>query len=258
MEQEVTMLRVENVWKKFGSLHVLQGAGLSVAAGERHAIIGPNGAGKTTFFNVITGLLQPDTGKIVLGNKDITGLAPHKISLMGLARTFQVTNLLLNLTAFENVRLAVQSRFGALYKPLTPVEHIPEIREKTEATLCLMNLEDEMHEQAGQLSYGAQRQLEIAVALGVDPTVLLLDEPTAGMSPAETERVVKLVNGLPRSITIVFVDHDMDVVFSVAETLTVLHTGCVIAQGDKETVRCVPEVMDAYLGNDRSNECLLS
>ena len=252
------MLTVENVWKKFGSLHVLQEAGFSVSPGERHAIIGPNGAGKTTFFNVITGLLRPDAGKIVLGNRDITGLSPHKISLMGLARTFQVTNLLLSLTAFENVRLAVQSRFGALHRPLTPVDRIPEIREKTEATLCLMHLEEEMHEQAGQLSYGAQRQLEIAVALGVDPTVLLLDEPTAGMSPAETERVVRLITDLPKSITIVFVDHDMDVVFTVAETLTVLHTGCVIAQGPKEEVRCIPAVMDAYLGYDRSNECLLS
>lgn len=252
------MLTVENVWKRFGSLHVLQEVSLSVASGERHAIIGPNGAGKTTFFNLITGMLKPDMGKITLGDRDITGLSPHRISLMGLARTFQVTNLLLNLTAFENVRLAVQSRFGAFHRPLTPVDRIPDIREKTEETLCLMNLEQEMHEQAGQLSYGAQRQLEIAVALGVDPTVLLLDEPTAGMSPAETERVVQLISDLPKSITIVFVDHDMDVVFSVAETLTVLHAGCVIATGPKETVRCIPEVMDAYLGNDRSSECLLS
>jgi branched-chain amino acid transport system ATP-binding protein len=115
-----------------------------------------------------------------------------------------------------------------------------------------------MHKQAGRLSYGAQRQLEIAVALGADPTVLLLDEPTAGMAPAESERVVKLIMDLPRNITIVFVEHDMDVVFSVAETLTVLHTGLVIAQGPKEAVKCLPEVIDAYLGYNRSNECLLS
>lgn len=253
MEQEVKALTVENVGKKFGSLQVLHNASLSLTPGERHAIIGPNGAGKTTFFNVITGQLRPDLGRILLGNRDITGLAPHKISRMGLARTFQVTNLLLNLTALENVRLAVQSRFGFLHRPLTPVDRIPEIREKAEATLSLMHLESHMHEPAGQLSYGAQRQLEIAVALAVDPTVLLLDEPTAGMSPAETERVIQLVAELPRSITIVLVDHDMDVVFSLAETLTVLQTGCVIAQGSKDTVRCAPEVMDAYLGYDRSN-----
>lgn len=251
-------LSVEKVWKRFGSLMVLDDAVLDVALGERHAIIGPNGAGKTTLLNVISGLLRPDSGRVFLGTREITGLSPDKISLLGLSRTFQVTNLLMNLTAYENVRLAVQSRFKMLHRALTPVERIPEIRERAVEKLTLINLKQKMLEQAGKLSYGEQRQLEIGVALATDPDVLLLDEPTAGMSPAETERVSELILSLPRSVTIVFVDHDMDVVFSLAHSVTVLHSGRVIARGPKDVVRCLPEVMDAYLGHDRSQECLLS
>ncbi len=258
MGPKMNALSVENVWKRFGSLMVLDDAGVEVASGERHAIIGPNGAGKTTFFNVVSGLLRPDSGRVFLGRREITGLPPHKISRLGLSRTFQVTNLLMNLTAYENVRLAVQSRFKVLRQALTPIERIPEIRERAEEKLTLVNLEHKMHEQASKLSYGEQRQLEIGVALATNPDVLLLDEPTAGMSPAETERVVQLILSLPRNVTILFVDHDMDVVFSLAQSVTVLHSGRVIAQGPKDVVRCLPEVMDAYLGHDRRQECLLS
>ncbi len=258
MGPKMNALSVENVWKRFGSLMVLEDAKLDVASGERHAIIGPNGAGKTTLFNIVSGLLRPDSGRVFLGTAEITGLFPDKISLMGLSRTFQVTNLLMNLTAYENVRLAVQSRLKMLHNALTRVERIPGIRERAEEKLTLVNLEHKMSEQAGKLSYGEQRQLEIGVALATDPDVLLLDEPTAGMSPAETERVSQLILSLPRTVTIVFVDHDMDVVFSLAHRVTVLHAGRVIAQGPKDVVRCLSEVMDAYLGHDRSQECLLS
>jgi branched-chain amino acid transport system ATP-binding protein len=258
MGPKMNALTVEKVWKRFGSLIVLDEAGLEVASGERHAIIGPNGAGKTTFLNVVSGLLQPDSGRVFLGAREITGLSPDRISLLGLSRTFQITNLLMTLTAYENVRLAVQSRFRMLHRALTPVESISDIRERAVEKLTLVNLDHKMHEQVGKLSYGEQRQLEIGVALATDPEVLLLDEPTAGMSHAETERVSQLILSLPRTVTIVIVDHDMDVVFSLAHSVTVLQSGRVIAQGPKDVVRCLPEVMDAYLGHDRSLECLLS
>jgi branched-chain amino acid transport system ATP-binding protein len=145
-----------------------------------------------------------------------------------------------------------------LHRALTPVESISDIRERAVEKLTLVNLDHKMHEQVGKLSYGEQRQLEIGVALATDPEVLLLDEPTAGMSHAETERVSQLILSLPRTVTIVIVDHDMDVVFSLAHSVTVLQSGRVIAQGPKDVVRCLPEVMDAYLGHDRSLECLLS
>jgi branched-chain amino acid transport system ATP-binding protein len=242
------ILSIEHVTRRFGGLVALRDVSLSVAPGERHAVIGPNGAGKTTLFNVVSGELAPTSGRVTLRYQTITGLPSHEISRRGLARTFQRNNLLFSLTALENVRLAVQAHTTATRRLLTPVRRLPELEEQARFLLDRMDLAGRAAAPARTLSYGEQRQLELAIALAGRPRVLLLDEPTSGMSPAETTRMTALLDRLEREQTVVIIEHDMDVVFALADRITVLHLGEVIAFGTPETVRSDPRVQEVYLG----------
>ncbi len=241
-------LSIEHVSRRFGGVLALDDVSLSVASGERHAVIGPNGAGKTTLFNVVSGELAPSAGSVRLLNRPATGLPPHAIARSGLARTFQRNNLLLRLTVLENVRLAVQARTAATRRLFTPVRRLSDLEDGARAVLQQMELADRSAASAHTLSYGEQRQLEVAIALAARPRVLLLDEPTSGMSPAETARMTRLLGRLGREQTLVIIEHDMDVVFALADRITVLHVGRVITSGHPEAVRADPRVQEVYLG----------
>ena len=248
-------LRVERVEKHFGGLAALADVSLEAAPGERRAIIGPNGAGKTTLFNLIGGELAPGRGRILLGQRDITRLPVHQRANLGLARTFQRNNLFLKLSVFENVRLAVQHHRQTAANLFKPVARFRQVNEETTALITRLGLAAEGGQPAARLSYGQQRALEVALALATEPDVLLLDEPSAGMSPAETAEMVKLIRSLPKALTLLIVEHDMDVVFSLADRITVLHYGRVISEGEPAAVRADPAVQEIYLGSDRVAEC---
>jgi branched-chain amino acid transport system ATP-binding protein len=220
----------------------------TVAAGSISAIIGPNGAGKTTLFNLITGHLRPDTGRVVFKGRDVTGIAPHDLCRLGMGRSFQRTNIFPRLTVFENVQAAYVSHRGRGWNLFERVER--RYREETEAILGAVGLLDKAGEVSGFLSHGGQKQLELGIALALEPTLLLLDEPTAGMSPQETRASVALVARIARQrkLTVLFTEHDMDVVFSVAQSIRVLHQGRIIAEGRPEEIRGHVEVKRVYLG----------
>ncbi len=243
-----TVLATRHLTRRFGGVVALNGVALEVNAGERHAIIGPNGAGKTTLFNVISGEMLPSSGQVLLDSRPITGLAPHRIATLGLSRTFQRNNLLLNLTAMENVRLAVQAHTDATRRWFAPVERLNDLREAALVLLTRVGLDGRGAAPARTLSHGEQRQLELAIALAGRPRVLLLDEPTSGMSPAETAGMTSLLATLDREHTLVIIEHDMDVVFAVADRVTVLHLGEVLARGSPDDVRGNPIVQNVYLG----------
>jgi len=211
-------------------------------------VIGPNGAGKTTLFNVITGHLVPDSGRVGFGGRDITGQPPHAICRLGLARSFQRTNIFPRLTVFENVQIAILSHEGRAYGVWSPARGLA--RARTMAVLEDVGLAHRAADASGSLSYGDQKQLELGIALALEPTLLLLDEPTAGMSPQETRASVALVERIARQrkLTVLFTEHDMDVVFSVARSIRVLHQGRIIAEGRPEEIRGHPEVKRVYLG----------
>ncbi|MFQ5615637.1 MAG: ABC transporter ATP-binding protein [Anaerolineales bacterium] len=244
----MTHLKAKNLTKHFGGLAALAGVSLEVAAGERRAIIGPNGAGKTTFFNLITGELPPTEGSITLNGRDITALPVHTRANLGLGHTFQRNNLFLGLTVFENVRLAVQHRHGVARNPFKKANSFTGVNRETDALLEQVGLVDQRDRVVSVLAYGQQRALEVALALATKPQVLLLDEPTAGMSPAETVEMAEFIASLPRSLTMLIVEHDMDVVFSLADRVTVLHYGQVISEGTPTEVRANPRVQEIYLG----------
>ncbi len=246
------VLVTERLTRRFGGVVALNGVSLGVEVGERHAIIGPNGAGKTTLFNLISGELIPTSGRVLLGDRPITGLAPHRIATQGLARTFQRNNLLLDLTALENVRLSVQAHTTATRRWLTPTERLRDLHEAALSLLARVGLEERRALPARVLSYGEQRQLELAIALAGRPRVLLLDEPTAGMSPVETTGMTALLSRLGREQTLVIIEHDMDVVFAIADRITVLHLGEVLAYGTPDEVRADPRVQEVYLGGPPS------
>lgn len=247
----MSALRVESLVKHFGGLAALTGVDLNVETGERRAIIGPNGAGKTTLFNLISGELRPDKGRVCLGERDVTLLPPQARASLGLGRTFQRNNLFLALNVFENVRLAVQHTRGIAGRFFRPAHSYADVQADTLAILERLGLADSRQALVRHLSYGQQRTLEVALALAAEPEVLLLDEPTAGMSPAETAEMVHLIETLPRSLTLLIVEHDMDVVFSLADNITVLHYGQVLTEGRPESVRRDPRVQEIYLGADQ-------
>ncbi len=246
-----TVLATQGLTRRFGGVVALNRVALEVDAGERHAIIGPNGAGKTTLFNVISGELLPSSGQVTLDGRPITGWAPHRIATLGLARTFQRNNLLLNLTAMENVRLAVQAHTAVTRRWFARIERLNELREAALGLLTRVGLDGRGAAPARTLSHGEQRQLELAIALAGRPRVLLLDEPTSGMSPAETAGMTSLLSTLGREHAVVIIEHDMDVVFAVADRVTVMHLGEVLARGTPDDVRADPRVQDVYLGTAR-------
>ena len=244
------MLRITDIYKSFDEFTAVDGAGLTVGEGELVAVIGPNGAGKTTLFNLITGQLKPDGGRVVFGEEDITSLPPHQICRKGIARSFQIANIFPRLRVFANVQVAVISQQGGSRRLFHPAQSIAV--EETSAILESVGLLDKAGNTAGSLSHGDQRILEIAIALGNDPKLLILDEPTAGMSPEETSATMDLIKRLAesRGLTILFCEHDMDVVFGAAQSIMVMHQGRTLIQGKPEQVRENEEVLQAYLGGE--------
>lgn len=244
----MSVLEIRTLRKSFGSLCVTNGVSLSIQAGERHVIIGPNGAGKTSLINQIGGQLAPDAGSIILKGEDVTQLSPDLICRRGMSRTFQKNNLFQNLSALENVRLAVQAKHGQSLNPFTAVMKRTDLTDRAIAVMRDVSLLDRSNVLVRNLSYGEQRQIEIAVALASEPEVLLLDEPTAGMSPVETQRMTDMIFELPRSIAIVMIEHDMHVVFRLAERITVLHYGEVLITGTPDEISGNERVKEVYLG----------
>ncbi|NWJ98414.1 MAG: ABC transporter ATP-binding protein [Chloroflexi bacterium] len=244
----VEALKVSGVEKRFGALVAVNGINLSVLQGERRALIGPNGAGKTTFFNLISGTLPLSAGTIQLWGRDVTRLPDWRRVRLGLARTFQRNNLFMSLTTFENVQLAVQRQQQVSYNLLRSARSFQAINEQAQQVLEQVGLTGRGELKVASLSYGEQRQLEIALALATKPSILLLDEPTAGMSLAETGQMVELVKSLPAALTLLIVEHDMDVVFALSDRITVLHYGQVLAEGTPEEVQHNPRVREVYLG----------
>jgi branched-chain amino acid transport system ATP-binding protein len=220
-----------------------------VAPRERRAIIGPNGAGKTTLFNVVTGQIAPSAGRILFRGHDLVRLAPHAVARRGISRSFQRTNLFPRLTVLENLRLAAAADGRGSYSLLGRVERLRPPLEKARQVAEAVDLADRLGEMAAHLSYGEQRQLEVGVALATSPQLLLLDEPTAGMSPEETQRMTRMLEALPREVTLLIIEHDMDVVSSLADRVTVLHYGEVLSEGTFDEVKADPRVYEVYLGS---------
>jgi branched-chain amino acid transport system ATP-binding protein len=247
-DAQMNILRIDRLNKSFGRLIVTDDVTLAVDEGERHVIIGPNGAGKSSLINQIGGQLKPTSGRILLRDRDITDASPNRISLMGVARTFQRNNLFLNLSVTDNIRLALQIRQGKPLDFFTPVAGNEALSERAAALMALVHLVSDGERLARELSYGEQRQLEIAVALAGEPTLLLLDEPTSGMSPSETARIIDLIAALPKALSILMIEHDMKVVFSVADRITVLYYGKVLATGTPAEIQANDQVQEVYLG----------
>jgi len=222
-----------------------------VEEGEIRALIGPNGAGKSTFFNLITGNLTPSSGRVLWKGKDITALRSDQVSKRGIARSYQITNIFPNLTTFENIRLSAQSRKKS-QNWFIPATRLRDVVKRTEEILDMLGLQGKENVTAANLSHGDQRRLEIAISLATSPELLLLDEPTAGMSPAETEEMIDLIRKISKNLTIIIVEHDMKVVMELAETISVLHYGKIIAEGNPEEIRRNDKVLEVYLGGDLS------
>jgi len=244
----MNILETKSICHDFSGLQVLMDVNLDVKEGERHAIIGPNGAGKTTLFNVITGTYKPSEGQVYFKSKDVTGFAPHNLVRLGLGRSFQITSTFTWLTAFQNIRMGILSKRGIRFNFLRFLDRMDDVTEETNAVLKRINLDGERDIPATQLSYGKSRSLEISMALATDPDLVMLDEPTAGMSVDETRNAVELIRRLTEGKTMVIIEHDMDVVFSLADRITVLHLGGILASGPPDEIRDNQAVKDAYLG----------
>jgi branched-chain amino acid transport system ATP-binding protein len=246
----VPLLSLHHICKNFAGLQALQDVSLSVDPGERLAIIGPNGAGKTTLFNVISGELLPSSGAVHLAERPVTGLPPERMFRLGVARTFQKNSLFLDLATQENVRLAVQAHRRQGHHWFRPWWSFDDVTVRTREVLERAGLWGRRQDLAKNLSYGEQRQLEVAIALAGEPKLLLLDEPTAGMSVAETASSIETIRALPRELALLIIEHDMDTVFALADRITVLDHGQVIANGTPDQVRHDPQVRAVYLGEE--------
>jgi branched-chain amino acid transport system ATP-binding protein len=240
------VIRTEALTIRFGGLTALSGVNFEVRRGEVRAIIGPNGAGKSTFFNCLTGVLRPSSGRILFHGEDITSLSPDRISQKGIARSYQITNILPNATTLENVRIAAQSRRHG-WSMLRHHRAYADLIEKAEAVLESVGLRGKADELAANLSHGEQRNLEIGIALATEPELLCLDEPTAGMSTSETHETMELVRRIAKNLTILIVEHDMQVVMELAQRITVLHYGEVLAEGTPDEIQQNPRVLEVYL-----------
>ena len=244
----MNILETKALYHDFSGLEVLFDVNLEVNEGERHAIIGPNGAGKTTLFNVITGTYMPSKGQVFFKGKEVTGSKPHQMIRLGMGRSFQITSTFDRLTTFQNIRMGIMSRRGIRFNLFRKVDKMQDVTQETDEVLRRINLHGERDLPAGVLSYGKHRSLEISMALATDPEVVMLDEPTAGMSKDETHYAVELIRKLTEGKTAVIIEHDMDVVFSLADRITVLHLGTILACGPPGEIKENQAVKDAYLG----------
>jgi branched-chain amino acid transport system ATP-binding protein len=241
-------LRLEGVGKSFGRVRAVHDVSLAAFAGTRRAILGPNGAGKTTLFNLITGVYKPSSGQIRLFGSDVTDAASYARTRMGLSRTFQITNLFPSLTVMNNVRLGLLGVDRRKYVMHRPVTSLGEVNDRCRELLEMAALWNERDTEVGNLSYGHQRQLELVVTLASDPKVLLLDEPAAGLSLAESRSMVQLIKALDPGLTVLIIEHDMDVAFEVANEVTVMHLGEILAEGTADEVRANEAVREVYFG----------
>jgi len=241
-------LELRQVRKRFGRTEIIRGVSLEIAAGERHAIIGPNGAGKSTLFNLVSGRFHADSGEILLNGAAITRRRPFEINRLGLARSFQITNIFPRLSVFENLRCAVLWSLGHRYSFWHNLNRLADARTRAEELLERIGLKRRRNVQAGLLTYAEQRELEIGITIAGGAQVILLDEPTAGMSRSETARAVALIREVTQGRTLVMVEHDMSVVFGLADRISVVVYGEVIASGRPEEIRADPKVKEAYLG----------
>jgi branched-chain amino acid transport system ATP-binding protein len=249
----MSLLRVENATRSFGSLVAVNDVSLSVAPGELRAIIGPNGAGKTTFFNLISGFFPPTSGKIILDGEDVTQFPANERVAMGMARTFQITEIFPELTVRQNLRIPVEVAAGLRLRPWIPRRLKDEMDARVVELMLHANLSDKANRLAGELSHGDQRATEILMALALKPRLLLLDEPTAGMGDQETYDITRLIRRLHRnqSLAIVLIEHDMRVVFHLADRIMVLAEGRVLAEGTPAEIAADEQVQAAYLGDPR-------
>jgi branched-chain amino acid transport system ATP-binding protein len=244
----MAILSTEKVTKRFGSLVATDRVDLEVREGSLTAIIGPNGAGKTTFFNLLTGLLEVDGGRIFFDGKEITRLPPFERVKLGISRAFQVVNVFKELSVFENMAIAVQAGTPYGRDLFTDVRSLEDVNKRAEEILERMGLTRKKESLAGHLSHGEMKILDIGLALASSPKLILLDEPTSGLSPAESQEMTKLIQELATSLTVILIEHDMDIVLNIAQTITVLQQGAVIARGTPEEIRRNERVQQAYLG----------
>lgn len=248
----MAILELQNVHKRFGEAKIINGLNLSVEEGERHAVIGPNGAGKSTMYNLISGKYTPEEGQIRLRGENITGLMPHNIARKGLSRSFQITNIFHRLSVFENIRCALMWPLGYRLSLFKRVSKQTRLNERTMEILEMLRLTERSSVIAGTLTYSEQRALEIGMGIASGAEVILLDEPTAGMSHAETEGTVELIRQITQGKTLVIVEHDMSVVFTLADRISVLVYGQIIATDTPEGIKGNPQVREAYLGSEDS------
>ncbi len=251
MENSVVSLSLKDVHKSFGRTEIINGVSLDIAQGERHAVIGPNGAGKSTLFNLISGRFPVSSGRIELRGEDITNLEPHVINRKGLSRSFQITNIFPRMTVYENVRCAVLWSLGYKYSFWNRVGGLRDAAQRTEEIVELIGMQERRERLAGVLTYAEQRALEIGVTIATGADVILLDEPTAGMSHSETDEAVELIRKVTAGKTLMMVEHDMGVVFNLADRISVLVYGEVIATGTPEEIRGNKAVQEAYLGTEQ-------
>ena len=244
------ILATQGLTRHFGGLAAVSDVTLEACMGQLHAVIGPNGAGKSTLINMLSGDLPPSSGTVSIGGRDVTGLAAHQISRMGVGRSYQKTNVFLTFTAFENCRLAAQSRQKSSMRFFRPAHRMADVNRAAEAALAAAGLEGRAGSIASALSHGEQRQLEIAMTLATEPRLLLLDEPLAGMGAEESASMVALLKKLVETHAILLVEHDMDAVFALAHRLTVMVNGQVLASGSPAEIRANPKVQEAYLGDE--------
>ena len=247
--EDGTILEMIDLYKNFGDLMAINGFSLSIGKGKRHAIIGPNGAGKTTLFNLLSGRFKPTRGRILFNGRDITGMSPYRISRLGIARSFQIINVFPQLSVFENVHAVLMSKNHIRYNFLRNVKRWEKVAQEAVSLLEQIGLLDKKEVPAGFLSYGEQRGLEVGLTIASDPELILLDEPTAGMSMDETRQAIKLIDRVTKGKTLVIIEHDMEVIFSLADVITVMHYGEIVATGSPEEIRKDQKVKEAYLGD---------